>query len=208
MYFKASAVLRWGRVRPVAISMLLFTAAAPARAASLVVEVRDRQASPVVSAVVYAVAEGARAPAPAARVAVMDQKNRTFVPHVLPIQVGTRVRFPNSDNVRHQVYSFSPAKRFQLPLYQGTPAVPVLFDTPGVVALGCNIHDRMSAFVVVVDTPHFALTDRGRVELANLPEGRYTVHLWYEGMKEEPRVEPLSLGPAETRELTLSIGRE
>ena len=64
--------------------------------------------------------------------------------------------FPNSDNVRHQVYSFSPAKRFQLPLYAGTPAAPVVFDRPGVVAIGCNIHDQMSAYLVVVDMPYFA----------------------------------------------------
>ena len=129
---------------------------------------------------VYAVPEG-KAPPPPSRRAVLDQKNRMFVPHVLPIQTGTAVTFPNSDNVRHQVYSFSPAKKFQLPLYAGTPAAPVVFDKPGVVTVGCNIHDQMSAYIVVVDTPYFALTAertrgavrpaRGKVRRAGLVRG-------------------------------------
>ena len=109
----------------------------------------------------------------------MDQKNRMFIPHVLPIQTGTSVVFPNSDDIRHQVYSFSPAKTFQLPLYQGTPTSPILFDKPGVVTLGCNIHDRMSAYIVVVDTPHFATTTADQpAMLADLPADSYEVHVW------------------------------
>jgi plastocyanin len=184
----------------------LLVAAPPVHAASLTVELRDSRETTLDGAVVYAVPAAAGA-TPAAGIAVMDQRNRVFVPRILPIQVGTRVRFPNSDNVLHQVYSFSKAKRFQLPLYQGTPAVPVLFDKPGVVALGCNIHDRMSAFIVVVDTPYFALAERGRAELARLPAGRYTVRVWYEGMKDEPRPEPVDLAADDTRELTLRIAR-
>src|SRR5260221_2230684 len=140
-------------MRLVATLILLAATRAEARAAILVVEVRDVRGAPVPDAVVYAIPEAKKLPAPSR--AVLDQKNRTFVPHILPIQTGTAVTFPNSDNVRHQVYSFSPAKKFQLPLYSGTPAAPVVFDKAGVVTIGCNIHDQMSAYLLVVDTPFF-----------------------------------------------------
>jgi plastocyanin len=187
---------------------LLILAATPvAEAASVIVEVRNETGGPVADAVVYAIPEGVSLPPPARR-AVLDQKNRTFVPHVLPVQTGTAVSFPNSDNVRHQVYSFSPAKKFQLPLYAGTPAAPVVFDKPGVVTLGCNIHDRMSAYVVVVDTPYFATTRSGRAELANLPEGRYVVRAWYPGAREEPPPQPVALGTGEQRQLSFRVGSQ
>ncbi|WP_196767929.1 hypothetical protein, partial [Streptobacillus moniliformis] len=76
------------------------------------------------------------------------------MPHVLAITVGSEVRFPNRDKLRHQVYSFSKAKTFDLPLYSGHPAAPVRFDEIGVVELGCNIHDGMIGYIVVLDTPH------------------------------------------------------
>src|SRR5262245_20102478 len=123
-----------------AASLLLAGAPLPCVAGSLAVELRDASGSPVTGGVVYAIPEG-RKPSPPTREAVMDQKDRRFVPHVLVVQTGTAVSFPNSDNVRHQVYSFSAAKKFQLPLYEGTPRKPVVFDRAGVVALGCNIHD-------------------------------------------------------------------
>ncbi|WP_460890864.1 methylamine utilization protein, partial [Ramlibacter alkalitolerans] len=83
--------------------------------------------------------------------AVMDQVNSEFQPRVLVVTKGSRVRFPNSDTIRHQVYSFSAAKRFELPLYTGTPPEPVVFDRAGVVTLGCNIHDWMKGYVVILD---------------------------------------------------------
>jgi plastocyanin len=188
------------------VGVLLLLAAAPAAAStSLLVEVRDSRGAAVTNAVVYAVPEVKATPS-APRRAVVDQKNRMFVPHVLPIQTGTAVTFPNSDNVRHQVYSFSPAKRFQLPLYAGTPATPVVFDKPGVVAIGCNIHDQMSAYLVVVDTPHFALTANGRAQLSALPEGRYDVRVWHEGMRDEPPPQTVRLGPGGTASLTFLVG--
>ncbi|MDN5781516.1 MAG: methylamine utilization protein [Luteimonas sp.] len=120
-------------------------------------------------------AAAATKPAPA----VIDQRDTQFTPRVSVVHVGSQIRFPNSDNVRHQVYSFSPAKRFQLPLYSGKPASPVLFDKPGVVELGCNIHDWMVAYVVVVDTPYHAITDKlGRASLS-APPGRYRLRIWH-----------------------------
>ena len=92
--------------------------------------------------------------------AVMDQVNRAFAPDLLVIPVGSTVAFPNSDSVSHQIYSFSPAKRFQLPLYRGKPYPPVVFDQPGLVTLGCNIHDEMLAYVVVTDAPLYGPTNK------------------------------------------------
>lgn len=137
----------------------------------------------------------------------MDQKNRTFIPHVLPVQTGTKVQFPNSDDIRHHVYSFSPAKPFQLPLYKGTPATPELFDRAGVVTLGCNIHDQMSAFIVIVDTPHFAKTPAsGKATLSDLEPGRYTVRVWYPDMREEPAAQSITVKAGEPASLTFVAG--
>lgn len=189
-------------IRPLA---MLLTLASPASAfgATIAATVRDARGAAVVDAVVYVIPEK---PAPVARKsAVMDQRNRTFVPHVLPIQTGTAVRFPNSDDIRHQVYSFSPAKTFQLPLYKGTPPNPIVFDQAGVATLGCNIHDRMSAYIVVVDTPHFGKSGRdGRITIANVPAGRYAVRLWYPEMRTEPAAVPLTLEANDRGEVTFT----
>jgi plastocyanin len=186
-------------------AFLLLAAASSAAAGTLLVEVRDGRGAAAAGAVVYAVPEG-KAPPPPSRRAVLDQKNRMFLPHVLPIQTGTAVSFPNSDNVRHQVYSFSPAKRFQLPLYAGTPAAPIVFDRAGVVTVGCNIHDQMSAHIVVVDTPYFAVTAEGRAELSGLPEGSYEVRVWHEGARNQPLPQPVRLGADERKTLTFHAG--
>jgi hypothetical protein len=101
--------------------------------------------------------------------------------------VGTTVIFPNSDNIRHHVYSFSPAKKFELPLYSGLPAEPVVFDKVGFITLGCNIHDWMIAYVAVVPTPYFQVTRQdGRAVLKDLPAGRYTVQVWHPALKGQP----------------------
>lgn len=184
-------------------ALLLLVIPAAAGGAELAVEVRDAAGRPVDAAVAYAVPQG-RSVLPPTREAVLDQKNRMFVPRVLPVQTGTAVRFPNSDNIRHQVYSFSPAKQFQIPLYEGTPAQPVVFDTPGVLTLGCNIHDRMQAYIVVVDTPYFGNTVDGRVELADLPAGRYAVHVWQAGARQLPAPQTVTVTGSERRELTFT----
>jgi plastocyanin len=156
-------------------------------AATIDVQVVNQNGSPVTDAVVYAVPD-TRVPV-GHKVAYMDQKNRMFVPHVLPIQTGTWVEFPNSDDIRHQVFSLSKAKRFQLPLYQGKPSFPLQFGEPGVVVLGCNIHEWMSAYIVVVDTPYFAKTEAGKATLRDVVPGRYTVRLWYPEMRSETKAE-------------------
>ncbi|HKO56960.1 MAG TPA: methylamine utilization protein, partial [Thermoanaerobaculia bacterium] len=168
---------------------LLF--ALPLAAATVDVQVTYPDGSAIRDAVVYAIP--ARHMTVGHKVATMDQRDRTFVPHVLPIQAGTWVEFPNSDNIRHQVYSQSPAKRFQLPLYSGKPAFPLQFATPGVITLGCNIHEQMSAYIVVVDTPYFAKTEAGPAVLRELDGGQYTLRVWYPGMREEPKSQTVTL---------------
>jgi plastocyanin len=132
----------------------------------------------IADAVVFVQAPSSPAATPP--MATMDQYDKTFVPGVLPIVVGTQVRFPNRDQIRHHVYSFSRAKKFELPLYKGEEAPPVLFDKPGVVKIGCNIHDWMSAIILVLPSSHYAVTDEsGRYALSGLQEGEYTVVAWH-----------------------------
>ena len=108
------------------------------------------------------------------------QVARQFVPRVSVVTVGSAVSFPNKDTVRHHVYSCSPAKVFDLKLYAGTPTSPVVFDVPGPVALGCNIHDKMAAWLFVVDTPYYAQTGAtGSITLAAIPSGNYKLHVWH-----------------------------
>ncbi|HEX3602199.1 MAG TPA: methylamine utilization protein [Candidatus Udaeobacter sp.] len=155
-------------------------------AGSLEIIVKDDKGRAVSDAVAYA---AATSPASVAskKQAVVDQRDKQFVPYVTAVQVGTAVIFPNSDNIRHHVYSFSPAKKFELPLYSGVPAQPVVFDKAGFVTLGCNIHDWMIAYVAVVPTPYFQVTrQEGRAVLKDLPAGQYTIQVWHPALKGQP----------------------
>jgi plastocyanin len=171
---------------PVLIAILAFAiGVAHAQTAEIAATVINEQGQPVADAVVVAVpADGsARPPAKAAerpRADVVDQVDKEFTPKVTAILVGTSVTFPNHDDVRHHVYSFSPAKRFELPLYAGAPAGPVVFDRPGVVVLGCNIHDWMVGYIYVSESPYFAKTGKdGKANLAELPPRAYAVRVWH-----------------------------
>jgi plastocyanin len=178
---------------PVALAALVPAASA----ASLEASVTDKPGKPVENAVVYALPKNYKPPK-TTPVLVVDQIDKEFVNHVTAVQVGTPVSFPNSDDIRHHVYSFSPAKTFELPLYTGTPAQPVMFDKPGAVALGCNIHDWMLGYIYVVETPHFAKTGAdGRARL-DLPAGDYEVRVWHPEMqgKSEQAGQKINLGEA------------
>ena len=179
-------------------------AAAHCAAATLQVSVFDEAGKPLADVAVYATAAhgdeqgatGAAAaalgstPAPAPT-AIMDQQNHQFVPHVLVVRTGTAVTFPNSDNVSHHVYSFSPTKPFELGLYKGNAYPPVVFDKPGIVVVGCNIHDSMLDYIRVVDTPHFTVTNQqGIARIDAVPNGAYAVEVW------TPRVRAESLPAA------------
>ncbi|GLK88195.1 methylamine utilization protein [Pseudomonas turukhanskensis] len=137
----------------------------------------DAQGKPIEGAVVTLQGPiGAEMPA---QTAIMDQVQKQFAPQVLAVHTSTKVTFPNSDNIRHHVYSFSPAKRFELRLYEGTPSEPITFDKPGVVVLGCNIHDWMVGYIYVTDDPWFATSDASGVATLQLPAGKYNVTLWH-----------------------------
>ncbi|HZT42626.1 MAG TPA: hypothetical protein VFA07_10720 [Chthonomonadaceae bacterium] len=113
--------------------------------------------------------------------AVMDQRDKTFLPHVMVVTRGTTVQFPNNDTVFHNVFATFEAKRFDLGLYPRGATRNVKFDKPGLVAIMCNIHSEMSAYIMVVDTPYFAVTDKqGRFHLNNVPPGTYILHVWHE----------------------------
>ena len=154
-----------------------------ARPASLTMVVSDRSGQPVPEVVVYAVAAEKSTTQPVPRTpttpVVMDQRFEQFRPHVLIAQTGSAISFPNADTVAHHVYSFSEPKQFELPLYQGTAHPPVTFDRPGVIDIGCNIHDHMEAHIVIVDTPFFAATGiDGRAVITDVPSGDYTVKIY------------------------------
>jgi plastocyanin len=163
---------------------LVLGCAALAHSAELRVLVKDRNGRNIGDAVVLAVPADARnAQHTKAPQDAVDQVDKQFVPYVKAVFVGSTVRFPNSDNIRHQVYSFSPAKKFELPLYAGTNAPPVIFDKPGVVVLGCNIHDWMIGYIYVSDTPFFAKTGPlGTASITDLPPGEYRVRIWHPSM--------------------------
>ena len=149
---------------------------AGAKVYALEVHVQDAQGDGLSNAVV---ALHGREPvtAPAETYALVDQVGREFVPYVAAVQVGSWIRFPNSDDIRHHVYSFSPAKRFELKLYHGSTAEPVKFDTAGQVVLGCNIHDSMVGYVYVLDTPYYALTDSRGLVTIDAPAGQYQLEI-------------------------------
>jgi hypothetical protein len=152
-----------------------------AQTAEIAASVIDQQGRPVADAVLVAVpVDGNMRPPQRPRDGSIDQVDKEFFPRVTVVPVGASVTFPNHDDVRHQVYSFSPAKRFELPLYAGVPAQPVVFDKPGVVVLGCNIHDWMVGYVYVSESPFFAKTGKdGKAVLAELPPRAYVLRVWH-----------------------------
>ena len=180
MQSAALVILSWF----VSASMLMW--AGTASGAELRTRVVDHEGRAVPDAVVAAkpLTPGA-APHAKPRDEMVEQIDKEFIPRVKSVPLGSLVHFPNRDNVQHQVYSFSPAKKFELPLYAGTAAPPVLFDKPGVVTLGCNIHDWMIGYIYVADTPYAATTGKeGTAFLRDLPPGEYEVRVWQPNMAE------------------------
>ena len=166
-------------------------------AGSLSADVARGDGTPVRDAVVSIRAKGQDPMMAAAGTkAIMVQQGQRFRPHILPIQVGTTVEFPNRDPFRHHVYSFAAAKTFELKLFISSEADPITFDKAGVIPLGCNIHDNMLAYIYVVDTPYFDQTDKdGKTVIDALPAGEYTVEAWHPNQR--------SSGPA-TANITIT----
>ena len=153
-------------------------------------------------AVVYL--EGSFSKRSAAAEKQMIQKDLLFDPTLLPVQTGTRVVFPNLDDTYHNIFSFSPAKRFDLGRYrpEETPIPSVVFDVPGLVTVRCDIHEHMRALILVLDTPYFVMTDPdGRFRLSGLPSGHYTLKAWLSSKTTLER--PVQLGNGSTLSMNL-----
>jgi plastocyanin len=171
--------------------------------ADLQVLVKDQTGRPVEGAVVWA--EGSQEKALPAIQTEIVQRNRQFIPPVTIVPVGSVVRFPNWDNVQHHVYSFSAAKTFDIPLYIGQSPKAIEFERPGIVTLGCNIHDWMAAYVVVLDSGFFARTDeRGVGLIRNLPAGPVSIVGWCPRLRGAP-VQANLEGSQSSAELTMKL---
>lgn len=183
-------------------ALLLGAAPATSRAAPVEIAVVAANNQPLAGAAVSVTVAGAPTRTDKA-VSAMAQRDRSFQPGTLVVQTGTSVSFPNEDTVRHHVYSFSTINPFEIKLYVGTPARPVVFDKAGTAVLGCNIHDQMVGFIHVVDTPHFGVTDaRGHVTL-DLPPGNHRLRAWHPdlgaesaGVEATATVPPAAVGAA------------
>lgn len=165
--------------RALATALGLLGTLASSTAATVDAIVRNPSGTPVEDAAV--VLEPVTGGTPKARRTVtIEQRDREFIPYLTIVETGTLVEFPNRDPFKHHIYSFSPAKVFEIKLYAGKPVLPVLFDKPGEIALGCNIHDWMEAYVLVVNTPHFGKTGAdGRTRLRDVPAGSYRLRIWH-----------------------------
>jgi plastocyanin len=177
----------------VSVSLAVMSSAA----ATLQVEVRDAAGRALPDAAVYALPAAGGTDARPGRSASIEQVDREFVPYVTVVQAGTTVTFPNRDPILHHVYSFSPAKSFEIKLYSGMSPGGILFDKPGVVTLGCNIHDWMIGYVLVVATPHFARTDaNGVAHMRDVPPGAYELHAWHPQQKASVEAKPIAVESA------------
>ena len=180
-----------------ALLAVLLAATALARAASVNVVVTDPAGSPLSDAVVMLEPTGPHLPVKPMQNAQIAQHDLQFSPAVSVVTVGTSVLFPNQDTVKHHVYSYSPAKTFQIKLYAGVPHTPIVFDKPGIAVLGCNIHDGMIAWVVVTDTPLWARSGAtGQARVADVPPGNYQMHVWHASLAETmpAQLVPLTVG--------------
>lgn len=193
------------RLQRILAAAALLAAAGSAHAAQLTLQLKSAAGTPVEDVVVYLLPARPLATRSAPAPARIDQVDKTFVPLVSVVQTGTRISFPNRDNIRHHVYSFSAPRRFEIKLYADTPSMPILFDKAGYVVMGCNIHDNMIAHLLVVDTPWFALTDaRGAARIVEVPAGNYTLVAWhYMRPDKQALTMPLSLKADMTQTLTL-----
>lgn len=175
---------------------LLAALAFGAAAARVDVQVQDAAGKPLPGAVAMLDSPAARAAVRPRAGAEIEQADKKFTQRVTVVPLGSEVHFPNRDKVRHHVFSFSTPKTFEIKLYTGTPANPVLFDRPGIVVLGCNIHDTMLAWVVVAETPWAGQTDAlGQLRLGDVPAGAYTLRVWHPDLPPgtPPVEQPLSV---------------
>ena len=180
--------------------------ATAAGAAELTVTVKTAKGEAVADAVVSLVPLDAAVPPPTAAPAEIAQQNQEFSAYVTVVQAGSTIVFPNQDTVQHHVYSLSKPKKFELPLYNPGAKESLVFDVPGLVTLGCNIHDWMLAYIVVVPTPWFAKSDLLGAATVTAPAGRYRFELWHPRLGAPQSGEiTLADGPPVRREFTLTL---
>jgi plastocyanin len=190
----------------ISATLMFAFAMSPVQAANLIVQVSDNAGAAVLDAVAYAEPASGQVIGKPTRANQIEQRGRKFAPQVSVVQTGSSISFPNNDTVRHHVYSFSPAKVFELKLYSGTGTEPIIFDKAGTVVVGCNIHDQMAAWIQVVDTPWFAKTDAsGKAVLDNLPAGKYRVKIWHRALAAGVAIpeQLISIGGAD---VTVAVG--
>ncbi len=195
------------KILPTAFSFVcLSLTSAAALASALVVQVSDGAGKALADVVVSADPEAGVTMPKYLKPAEIEQRGLKFLPLVSVIQTGSRVSFPNNDKVKHHIYSFSPAKKFDQKLYSGVAAAPQVFDKPGTVVLGCNIHDRMVAYVKVVDSPYFAKTDAAGKARIELPAaGKYTVTAWHYNMAGAESDQAASIGGGGDSAMTFKL---
>jgi plastocyanin len=193
----------WGRypglARRFAGLLLCLSGCSATWATDLQVRVLQQNGKPLQGAVVTVHVIAANVPAAAPLKAIMDQIDLAFRPDLMVIPVGSTVNFTNSDKVSHEVYSFSSAHNFRLGLYRGNGQPPELFDRPGLVTLGCNIHDAMLAYILVTDAPYYGMTAAdGSWTQPDIVRGKYRIEVW------SPRL--AGAGQMLQREITVNPG--
>ena len=167
----------------------IFLLCASTQSFSANITIKNASDEPLANAVVWLSTSGAaEITAPEAPYA-MSQQNREFIPRILVVPKNAKVEFPNADSIMHHVYSFSKAKTFELKLYKEQPKAPIIFEQTGVVELGCNIHDWMLGYIVVVDSTVFAITDENGKANLKIGAGEYTLSVWHSGFSDISNVE-------------------
>ncbi len=185
------------RTSLVMMGMLIF-GSMTAIAETVTISVVDSNGKPVEGAVVALSSAAANALPNEQKQAIMDQVDKQFTPHVLVVQKNTEVAFPNSDSIRHHVYSFSPAKSFELKLYKDFEAEPISFEEAGVVEIGCNIHDWMVGYIYVADSPYFAKTSTDGIVALDVPNDDYELSFWHPAASFEDNQRTFTLSKNET----------
>lgn len=189
-----------------ALSLVLLAYAAPVAAGRLTVQLSDGSGNPLAQAVVVARPIGAGAVRVTAGAEFMVQQGQSFNPAVMVVAAGARVGFPNKDRMRHHIYSFSEAKRFEVRLYSGEDVPTLVFDKPGVITLGCNIHDWMRGYIYVADSPYFAMSDTaGVATIPALPAASYELVLWHPDLGEAPVIRPALVQGAGDQHLAATL---
>ncbi|MCY7296095.1 methylamine utilization protein [Alteromonas sp. a30] len=187
------------------LAVLTFLSVSVAQAGALKVKLVDNQALHLTNAVVYLETDEYKGQYEGDTMAIMDQINRQFSPYILAIQKGQKVSFPNSDSIKHHVYSFSPTKKFELQLFKNRRAQSMQFEKQGAVELGCNIHDWMLGYIFVVDTPYFAQTDKDGGVTIDAPDGDYTLRVWHPRIQEQDIEKKRPVSISGTQEVTIKL---